>query len=78
MHRDLEAIFEGCSPECRERFKQFMKDQIKEINVHKWIESEKAGHDLGQEAVLDWLKKYAKDYRDEWEREHGKIMADDE
>jgi hypothetical protein len=29
-----------------------------EIQRHKWIESEKARHDVGQAAVADWLKKF--------------------
>jgi hypothetical protein len=34
--------------------------------THKWIESEKAGKDLGQEAVVDWVKKFAKVHRKEF------------
>lgn len=37
----------------------FMKFQIEEINKHKYIESEKAGKDLGNMAVNDWIKRYA-------------------
>lgn len=34
---------------------------IDEINRHLWIESEKAGKDIGFEAAAeDWIKKYAK------------------
>ena len=33
---------------------------IEEIKRHLWIESEKAGHDIGFErAATDWIKKYA-------------------
>ena len=42
--------------------------QIQEILKHKWIMSEKAGYDLGQDAVLDWIRKYAKRFRDYWEK----------
>ena len=35
-------------------YKQFLKER-EEILKHKWIESEKAGHDVGFEwALLDW------------------------
>ena len=37
--------------------------QRQEILRHKWIESEKAGRDLGQEAVLDWIRRYAALFR---------------
>jgi len=32
---------------------------LEEIRKHKWIESEKAGYDIGfATAALDWIKKY--------------------
>lgn len=40
--------------------------QIEEIEKHKWIESEKAGHDLGEAARIDWIVKYAA----KWSEEH--------
>ena len=40
--------------------------QIEEIEKHKWIESEKAGHDLGEAARLDWVLKFAA----KWSEEH--------
>lgn len=42
---------------------KLLKDQrvIDEINRHLWIESEKAGHDIGfEQAKSDWLKKFSK------------------
>jgi hypothetical protein len=39
-------------------YKQFLKER-EEILKHKWIESEKAGHDVGFEwALLDWNFNY--------------------
>ena len=39
--------------------------QVKEIRKHRWIESEKAGYDVGGEwAAADWVRKYAKDFRE--------------
>ena len=49
----------------------FLSDQIKEIEKHKWIRSEEIGRDLGNDAILDWIFKYAKSYRDWWEQTHG-------
>lgn len=37
--------------------------QREEIARHKWIESEKAHRDLGREAALDWVLKYAAQWR---------------
>ncbi len=45
------------------------RNQMEEILRHKWIESEKAGHDLGPEAVTDWIDKYADKWRLWWETE---------
>ncbi len=36
------------------------KQAVEEINRHRWIESEKAGHDIGFEsASTDWLEKFS-------------------
>ena len=35
------------------------ESRLREILKHKWIESEKAGHDIGFNcALIDWLMKY--------------------
>lgn len=40
-----------------------------EIMKHKWIESEKAGHDVGFEfAIKDWMK----NHRENWLKERRK------
>ena len=39
-------------------YREFLAER-EEILRHKWIESEKAGHDIGWEvALLDWIVKY--------------------
>ncbi|MEK7475627.1 MAG: hypothetical protein AAB152_08335 [Candidatus Coatesbacteria bacterium] len=36
-----------------------VQDILKEIERHKWIESEKAGRDIGgNRAALDWLERH--------------------
>ena len=36
------------------------KQAVEEINRHRWIESEKIGHDIGFEtASMDWLEKFS-------------------
>ena len=43
-------------------YKEFLAERD-EIMKHKWIESEKAGYDIGFErALLDWIR----NHRDEW------------
>ncbi len=43
-------------------YAEFLAER-EEILKHKWLESEKAGHDIGFErALLDWIRKH----RDTW------------
>jgi hypothetical protein len=45
-------------------YKEFLAERA-EILKHKWIESEKAGRDIGfEKALLDWIMKYRSDWRD--------------
>jgi hypothetical protein len=46
--------------------KKYLELQTREIERHKWIESEKAGRDLGAEAVIDWILKYADMFSDQF------------
>jgi hypothetical protein len=44
-------------------YKEFLAER-EEINRHKWIESEKAGHDIGFEhALTDWIVKHRAKWR---------------
>jgi hypothetical protein len=44
-------------------YKEFLAER-EEILRHKWIESEKAGHDIGFErALLDWIVKHRASWR---------------
>lgn len=61
---------EEMTPECKAEFIALMKAEMHEMEVHKWIESEKAGRDLGDEAVKDWIDKHAAAFREKWNREH--------
>jgi hypothetical protein len=51
--------------------------QIEEIEKHKWIESEKAGHDLGEAARIDWIVKYAAKWSEEHPVETDKLPTDE-
>ena len=44
-------------------YKEFLAER-EEILKHKWIESEKAGSDIGfEKALLDWILKYRSSWR---------------
>jgi len=47
-------------------YEKYLKKQVKKMEDHKWIESEKAGRDLGQCAVTDWIDKYAGKFRKDY------------
>ena len=50
-------------------YQEFLAER-EEILRHKWLESEKAGHDIGYErALLDWIMKH----RDKWRASRKKI-----
>ena len=43
----------------------FLKDELvlEEIRKHKWIESEKAGHEIGfASAAYDWICRYGEEW----------------
>jgi hypothetical protein len=48
-----------------------LRKELEEILKHKWIESEKAGYDLGDQAVWDWVEKYAHEFREYWQKKNG-------
>jgi hypothetical protein len=44
-------------------YQEFLAER-EEILRHKWIESEKAGHDIGfEKALLDWIVKHRATWR---------------
>jgi hypothetical protein len=45
-----------------------LRKELEEILKHKWLESEKAGYDLGDQAVWDWVEKYAHEFREYWQK----------
>ncbi len=50
-------------------YKEFLAER-EEILRHKWIESEKAGHDIGfEKALLDWIVRFRSSWREKRRRE---------
>jgi hypothetical protein len=49
--------------------KSYLEIQSREIERHKWIESEKAGKDLGMDAAIDWILKYADMFSDQFNQD---------
>jgi hypothetical protein len=56
------------APPAQQDQPQFVKNSVlaerEEILKHKWIESEKAGKDIGfEKALLDWIVKHRSNWR---------------
>jgi hypothetical protein len=50
-------------------YKEFLAER-EEILRHKWIESEKAGYDVGfEKALLDWIVKHRSAWRSQRNKE---------
>ena len=50
-------------------YKEFLAERA-EILKHKWIESEKAGKDIGfEKALLDWILKHRSNWRERRKKE---------
>ena len=50
-------------------YKEFLAER-EEILKHKWIESEKAGADIGfEKALLDWIVKHRSNWRERRRKE---------
>lgn len=60
----------------RERQERMLALQREEILRYKWIESEKANCDLGKGIALEWIRKYAAQWRAWYEREYEDAPAD--
>ena len=51
-------------------YKEFLAER-EEILKHKWIESEKAGTDIGfEKALLDWILKHRSNWREKRVKEN--------
>ena len=54
--------------------KTYLVHQREEMLRYKWIESQKAGHDLGEQALREWVEKYGKAYREAYVHEYKDII----
>ncbi len=53
-------------------YKEFLAER-EEILRHKWLESEKAGHDIGfEKALLDWIVRFRSSWRAKRQEERPK------
>lgn len=45
------------------KFEKINEEQIRQMEIHKWIQSERAGIDLSDTAIFEWVEKYAPAFR---------------
>jgi ferredoxin len=38
-------------------------EEVRQMMIHKWLESERANFDVGEAALMDWIAKYAASFR---------------
>ncbi len=56
-------------------YKEFLAER-EEILRHKWIESEKAGQDIGfEKALLDWIVRFRSSWREKRRSEHLRVAS---
>jgi len=48
----------------------YLHMQMHEMEIHKWIKSEKAHHDLGEFSLYDWISNYSENFREYWRKTH--------
>tara|TARA_R110002153_G_scaffold69173_1_gene183178 strand:+ start:3979 stop:4164 length:186 start_codon:yes stop_codon:yes gene_type:complete len=50
---------------------QYYQKELDEVLKHKWIESEKAGRDVGFNfALVDWIRHHRKSWRESIKKPH--------
>ena len=50
---------------------QYYQKELKEVLKHKWVESEKAGRDVGFDFALhSWIRKHRQPWRDSLKKPH--------
>ena len=56
-------------------YKEFLAER-EEILRHKWIESEKVGHDIGfEKALLDWIVRFRSSWREKRRSENLRVTV---
>jgi hypothetical protein len=59
----------------RKRQEVMLAHQREEMLRYKWLQSEKAQHDVGKDAFMDWIRQYAAQWR-KWYDEHEAEILD--
>ena len=55
--------------------KSYCHRQVEEAKKYKWIQSQKAGRDLGDAAIVEWVKKFAAQFRKDYNEEYAAMVT---
>ena len=55
--------------------KRICKNQVEEAKAYRRTRSEEVGYDLGDEAILEWVEKYAAEYRKKFNAVYSEIIT---
>ncbi len=55
--------------------KSYCHRQVEEAKKYKWIQSQKAGRDLGDSAINEWVKKFATQFRKDYNEEYTAMVT---
>jgi len=62
--------------DARDAEKAYIELEIRAMEKHKWIESEKFHRDLGDSSLRDWIKNYAENFSKFWRKTHEYILSE--
>ena len=65
------------TPLSAEEVAECNREQMKAMEVHKYIESEKANKNVGSAAYIEWIDLYAASWRAEWMRRRAQRNEED-
>jgi hypothetical protein len=55
--------------------KLYCHRQVEEAKKYKWIESQKAGKDLGDDATREWVNKFAAQFRKDYDKQYAAMVT---
>ena len=80
-HLCISGKSECVCQKANEKLKQFLNDEMAEIERYKWCLGVQLCHDpLEDKSINDicfeWITQYAKEFREAWENRYGKIVEE--
>jgi len=58
----------------KEAMKAYCNLQIRQMELHRWLESERVHHDLGKDPEIQWVAQFSEKYRKFWRKTHSPCL----